>query len=75
MKTLVELINNNTSRKAVIQTVYLDFGARIKWDTIVIQETEENNSYQLLSPKEHELLINGTMTIEEASDLVSYVNR
>lgn len=73
LKSVTQIINDNTPRHimAYIKETYEDYGLGIKWNTIVIADRITGDSYQALSPRLHDKLVNGDdIALDEIQELI-----
>ena len=77
MNTIANIINDNTVAKihASIQEVYEDFGADLKWNTIVIENVLTGKSYQALTPRQHREIELGYFTVDDIQELIDTANK
>lgn len=76
-KTKLEIIatllnEKHDNRRFKVEETYLDFGADLKWDTIICYNTEDRRalSYQIFSPAEKER----ALRIDSLEELEEYVD-
>lgn len=56
---------------ARIETTYLDYGQNWKWETIIVDATPTNSSYQLLNPREFKEMNEGTFDYADIKAIVA----
>lgn len=78
LKSVAQIITDNTNNPyvhAVIKEVYRDYGAGIKWNTVVVENYNTGNSYQALYPNLHDRIVNGEdIEYKEIEELVKTAN-
>jgi hypothetical protein len=71
-----EIIQENISfnSRVEIKDIWLDFGAQIHGDNIVISGEDVLRDYQLLNPRQLKDIKYGVFTIEELESIISKMN-
>lgn len=73
LKAIAVLIEENTNAKAEVADTWIDYGAGIHQDQILITE-EDGSHYQLLTPRELDEVELETYTLEEVQDHIDVLN-
>jgi len=72
METIAKVISEMTGEKTRVERIYLDFGANIIGNNIIVGD--EDTSYQLLNFREIEEIDKGIYTLEDVQRNIDRVN-
>lgn len=77
MNTIASIINDNTPEHihAIVDGCWEDYGARMWWNTIIVQNLKDGDSYQALSPRQHSDIELGIITLDDIQKLIDTANR
>ena len=77
MRTIVDMMNDNVDINIIcsVRETYMDYGAGIKWRTIVVENIINKESYQALTPSQHDDIKLGRFTLEQVEELIETANR
>jgi hypothetical protein len=70
----VEIVNaiNLMGGKAKLGQTYMDYGAGITWETILVHSKSLDMDYQALNPRDFDELNEGKLSTERAKEIVDY---
>ena len=74
LRAIAVMIEDNTNATTVVKETWIDYGAGIKQDQIVVKEKDDKYSYQLLTPRELGEVEIGIYTIEQVQDHIDVIN-
>lgn len=76
MRTIVDMMNDNVDMniRCLTKETYMDYGAGLKWKTIVVENIITKESYQALTPKQHEDIELGCFKLEQIQELIDTAN-
>ena len=77
IRTIVDMMNDNVDINIIcsVKETYMDYGAGIKWRTIVVKNIINGERYQALTPKQYEDIKLGLFTLEQIEELINDANR
>jgi hypothetical protein len=75
MKSIAQIIEDSTTFDCdcTVKEIWLDFGAGIKGDNIVVSST--GRSYQLFCPRDLDLIKYGCYSIQSLEELIEGMNK
>lgn len=62
---------NTLGGKAIVGDSYMDYGADISWETILIYSKQLDMNYQGLSPRDFEDINEGRLSLERIKEIVA----
>jgi hypothetical protein len=68
---IVNEINNNGGNARLGQT-YMDYGAGITWETVLVHSKSLDMDYQALNPRDFEEINMGILPTERIREIVQY---
>lgn len=74
LQAIASLIEANTEATAEVKETWIDYGAGIKQDQIIVHENGNEYGYQLLTPRELDEVEFGTYTLDEVQDHIDVIN-
>lgn len=72
LNSIATIMNDNLPDHifAEVDETWEDYGAGLKWRTIIVTNLKNDDSYQALSPRQHEDIEAGRFTLEEIQSLI-----
>lgn len=61
--------------KARLGQTYMDYGAGIMWQTILVHSKSLDMEYQALSPRDFEEINNGTISADRVREMILYATK
>ena len=77
LDTIARIIGDLTGKKTYVQRIYLDYGAGLMGDNIIVEKDDEGliDDYQLLSIADLDRVKNGSFTWQDILDECEVINR